>query len=291
LVPLGKKHMSGCLYVVATPIGNLGDMTRRAVDVLAEVDTIAAEDTRRTAALLAALKLRRPRILSLRDDNEERAAHQVLRILERGGDVALVAESGPPLISDPGFKLVRLCWAQGVRLIPVPGASAVIAALSVCPLPLDRYRFSGFLPAPLAARQRALESACESAQAVVFFEAPHRMASTLEIIAKLAPKRRLMVAREMTKKFESFLVGTAAQVLEELKSRDALRGEFVCVLARSNAAKPRSLDTGRLLAALARELPPARAAKVMAEVCGGTKAEYYDQVIKAADTLTGGGFD
>ncbi len=278
--------MPGCLYVVATPIGNLGDVTRRAVNVLATVETIASEDTRRTRSLLAHLNVRRPRLVSLRDDNEPRAAQRVLGRLEAGEKVALVSDAGTPLISDPGFRLVSLCRERGIQVSPVPGPSAVTAALSVCPLPLDGYRFVGFLGAGPSARERQLEAICESGQAAVFFEAPHRMASTLAIIARLAPERMLMVAREMTKKFETFLTGTAAMVLTELELRDSLRGEFVCVLKGAARQSGRELDEQRLLRALARELPPARAAKVMAEVCGGTKSDYYDRILATAEPVS-----
>ena len=267
---------------MATPIGNLGDVTRRAVNVLNEVETIASEDTRRTAGLLAHLNVRRPRLISLRDDNEQRATGQVLRVLEEGTDVALVSDAGTPLVSDPGFRLVRSCWAQGVAVVPIPGVSAVTAALSVCPLPLDGYRFVGFLPAPAGARERALRAICTAPHAVLFFEAPHRMQSTLQIIDRLAPDRSLMVAREMTKQFESFYLGTAALVLGRLHEQDALRGEFVCILAAADTEHAHGLDEARLLDCLARELPPARAARVMAELCGGSRSDYYQHIVAAA---------
>ena len=217
--------------------------------------------------------------MSLRDDNEARASAQALRILEGGQDVALVCDAGTPLISDPGFPLVRLCWERGVPVSPVPGPSALTAALSVCPLPVDGYWFVGFLSAGAAARGRQLESICGSGQATVFFEAPHRIAATLETIGSLAPERRLMAARELTKKFETILVGTARQILGELQCKDALRGEFVCVLAGAAARDAPQPDEQRLLRSLVRELPPARAAKVMAEACGGSKAEYYERIL------------
>ncbi len=266
---------------MATPIGNLGDVTRRAVNVLNEVETIASEDTRRTAALLAHLNVRRPRLISLRDDNEQRAAQRVLRVLEEGTDVALVSDAGTPLVSDPGFRLVRSCWAHGVAVVPIPGASSVTAALSVCPLPLDGYRFVGFLPAPVGARERALQTICAAGQAVLFFEAPHRMQSTLQIIGRVAPVRRLMVGREMTKQFESFYLGTAVEVLGRLHEQNALRGEFVCILAAADVHGAGGVDEARLLDCLARELPPARAAKVMAELCGGSKSDYYRHIVAA----------
>lgn len=272
---------------MATPIGNLGDVTRRAVNVLETVETIASEDTRRTSALLAHLNVRRPRLISMRDDNESRAAERVLERLEGGETVALVSDAGTPLISDPGFRLVSLCRERGIPVSPVPGASAVTAALSVCPLPLDGYRFVGFLDAGRAARERQLEAICASGQATLFFEAPHRVASTLEIVDRLAPERPLMVAREMTKKFESYLTGTAATVLSELERQGSLRGEFVCVLGGAARRGGREPDEQRLLKALARELPPARAARLMAEVCGGTKSDYYDRVLAALEPVSG----
>ena len=264
---------------MATPIGNLGDVTRRAVGVLAEVETIASEDTRRTAALLTHLDIRRPKLIALHDANETKAAQRVLRYLEAGERVALVSDAGTPLVSDPGYRLVGLCRARGIPVTPVPGVSAVTAALSVCPLPLNSYRFVGFLEAASAARRRRLESLCASGEATVFFEAPHRIASTLRIIGDLAPKRMLMVAREITKKFESFLVGTAQEVLDELRATEALRGEFVCVLAGDAEQRGNRLDERRLLQVLAAELPPARAAKVMVEICGGKKSDYYEQIL------------
>ncbi len=274
---------------MATPIGNLGDVTRRAVNVLAEVRTIASEDTRRTAALLAHLNIRRPRLVSLRDDNEARAATRVLGILEGGEDVALVSDAGTPLVADPGFRLVRLCWARGVPVTPVPGPSSITAALSVCPLPLDGYQFVGFLPAGVSSRERRLESICGSGQATLFFEAPHRVEATLEIISRLAAERMIMVGRELTKRFETLLMGTAAEVLEELRSTDSLRGEFVCVLAGTARPAARQLDEQRLLEVLARELPPARAARAMAEVCGGSRSDYYDRMLAASQPLSGTG--
>ena len=273
--------MPGCLYVVATPIGNLGDVTCRAVNVLATVATIASEDTRRTAALLAHLDVRRPRMVSMRDGNETAAAERVLARLEAGEEVALVADAGTPLVSDPGFRIVSLCRERGIPVSPVPGASAVTAALSVCPLPLDGYRFVGFLEARGPARERQLAAICDTGQATLFFEAPHRIASTLRMLDRLAPDRRLMAAREMTKKFESFVTGTAAAVLNELENGEALRGEFVCILEAAAARPGRAVDEQRLLRALARELPPAGAARVLAEVCGGTKSDYYKRVLAA----------
>lgn len=270
--------MAGCLHVVATPIGNLEDISCRAVKVLAEVETIAAEDTRRSAALLRHLGLPTGKLLALHDHNELAATQRLLERLRTGQAVALVTDAGHPLIADPGFALVRRCWEQGVQVIPVPGASAVTTLLSVCPLPADQVRFIGFPPAKAAARERLLRQLCRSSAAALFLEAPHRIEGTLRAIAGLAPQRRLFVGREMTKQYESYYCGCAATVLDELRSGNALKGEFSCLLESCpDASAQQAPDAHRLLQALAEELPPARAARVMAQVFGGKRADYYDQ--------------
>ena len=270
--------MAGCLHVVATPIGNLDDITCRAAKVLAEVETIAAEDTRRTGALLRHLGLPTRKLLSLHDHNEAAATQRLLDRLCAGQTAALVADAGLPLIADPGFELVRRCWEQGVKVVPVPGASTVTALLSVCPLPADQVRFIGFPPSKAAARERLLRQLCRSSAATLFLEAPHRMEGTLRAVAGLAPQRRLFVGREMTKQYESYYCGCAAAVLDELRSGNAVKGEFTCLLESCpDAPAQRVPDADRLLKALADELPPARAARVMAQVFGGKRADYYDQ--------------
>lgn len=270
--------MAGCLHVVATPIGNLDDITCRAAKVLAEVETIAAEDTRRTGALLRHLGLPVGKLLSLHDHNEAAATQRLLERLVAGQTAALVTDAGLPLIADPGFELVRRCWEQGVKVIPVPGASAVTTLLSVCPLPADQVRFIGFPPSKAAARERLLRQLCRSSAATLFLEAPHRMEGTLTAIAGLAPQRRLFVGREMTKQYESYYCGCAAAVLDELRAGNALRGEFSCLLESCpDASAQPAPDAQRLLQALAQELPPARTARVMAQIFGGKRADYYDQ--------------
>lgn len=270
--------MAGCLHVVATPIGNLDDITCRAAKVLAEVETIAAEDTRRTGALLRHLGLPVGKLLSLHDHNEAAATQRLLERLVAGQTAALVTDAGLPLIADPGFELVRCCWEQGVKVIPVPGASAVTTLLSVCPLPADQVRFIGFPPSKAAARERLLRQLCRSSAATLFLEAPHRMEGTLTAIAGLAPQRRLFVGREMTKQYESYYCGCAAAVLDELRAGNGLKGEFSCLLESCpDASAQPAPDAQRLLQALAQELPPARTARVLAQIFGGKRADYYDQ--------------
>ncbi|MCY3793808.1 MAG: 16S rRNA (cytidine(1402)-2'-O)-methyltransferase [Gammaproteobacteria bacterium] len=268
--------MPGTLHVVATPIGNLEDITRRAAQVLAEVGTIAAEDTRRTGILLRHLGVSGANVIALHDHNEAVVTERLIGQLKAGEDVALVSDAGVPLIADPGFPLIQRCWSERLPVVPIPGASALTALLSVCPIPASQPRFVGFLPAKAQARQNALEDACRRSSATLFLEAPHRVRETLGAIAALAPERSLFVGREMTKRFESYYCGCAGELAAELEAQDALRGEFTLLLSSLDAAPTEeSLDEQRLLAALAEELPPAKVARVMTRMFGGLRADHY----------------
>jgi 16S rRNA (cytidine1402-2'-O)-methyltransferase len=266
--------MPGVLYVVATPIGNLEDMTRRGADVLRSVAMIAAEDTRRTRVLLDAIGAVGAQLLALHTHNESVAVGRVVARLREGVDVALVSDAGTPLLSDPGFELVRACWQAGIAVVPVPGASAIMAILSVCPLPVGRFTFEGFLPSRAGARRERLQALVATADAVVFFEAPHRMAECLADLATLVPDRQIMIGREMTKLHEQYLCGRPAELLAQLQEAGQLRGEFAVVLsgAGADAVAP---DVRRTMAVLTRELPPAQAARLGAELLGVGKRELY----------------
>ncbi len=274
--------MPGTLHVVATPIGNLEDITRRAAQVLAEVGTIAAEDTRRARILLRHLGLPGGNLLVFHDHNETQATERLIARLKVNEDVALVSDAGVPLIADPGFRLIGRCWAESIPVVPVPGASALTALLSVCPIPASQARFVGFLPAKPQARQAVLEEACRLPSATLFLEAPHRIRETLQAIAGLAPARPLFVGREMTKRFESYYCGCADELAAQLKAGEALRGEFTLLLGSSDAA-PGSYadDEQRLFAALVDELPPAKVARVMTRMFGGERAAHYDRARRA----------
>jgi len=282
--------MPGVLYVVATPIGNLEDMTRRGADVLRSVAMIAAEDTRRTRVLLEAIGHVGAQLIALHTHNESAALGRVLARLQEGGDVALVSDAGTPLLSDPGFELVRACWAAGVAVIPVPGASSIMAILSVCPLPVGRFRFEGFLPARPVQRRERLHELAAGADAVVFFEAPHRMAECLADLATVVPDRVIMIGREMTKLHEQYVCGTPAELLTRLREAAQLRGEFAVVLPGSGAAAVPP-DVRRTMAVLARELPPAQAARLGAELLGVGKRELYALAMELRGSLAmpGGG--
>ena len=267
--------MAGVLYVVATPIGNLEDFSRRGASILGSVATIAAEDTRRTRVLLEAIGVTGVPLVALHTHNEAAVSADLVARLRAGDDVALVSDAGTPLVSDPGFELVRACWQAGLDVRPVPGASAVAAVLSVCPLPAGRYLFEGFRPARAGQRRERLRELVALDAAVVFFEAPHRIADTLDDLATLAPGRRVMVGREMTKVHEQYLCGPAADVRSALAEGGQLRGEFVCVLERGQEVRTPA-EVRRTMEILARELSPAQAARLGAALLDRNKRELYD---------------
>jgi 16S rRNA (cytidine1402-2'-O)-methyltransferase len=267
------------LYVVATPIGNLEDLSPRAARLLGEVALIAAEDTRHTGRLLRHLGLSVP-LLSLHEHNEAARVEQLDARLVAGQSIALVSDAGTPLISDPGFVLVRELRARGRRIVPVPGACALVAALSAAGLPTDRFTFQGFLPAKGSGRRARLEALAAREETLVFYESPHRIRDTLADLAAVVGERRLVLARELTKAFETFLDGPADELLARMEADpDQARGEFVVMVA---GAAPRveegvSVVEGEaLLAALLAEgVGVKQAAAVAARVLGGTKKVWY----------------
>ena len=231
----GKKHegnpMSGTLYIVATPIGNLDDISRRALATLQAADIIACEDTRHSRRLLDAYGIDRP-LLALHQHNERGAAQALLQRLQEGANVALVSDAGTPLVSDPGALLTRLAHEAGIRVCPIPGASSVIAALSASGLPADRFQFAGFIPAKAGERQRFFTEFATATQTTIFFETPHRIAESLAAMAEIFDgERRLVVARELTKQFEQVAPLTVASAPAWLAEDDnRQRGEFVLLL-------------------------------------------------------------
>ncbi len=219
---------TGTLYLVSTPIGNLEDITLRALRVLKEVELIAAEDTRRTRRLLRHYQISRP-LISYHDHNKEARSPSLLEKLNSGESLALVSDAGTPGISDPAFYLVRLAIQHGVPVVPVPGPSALISALIVSGLPPDRFAFEGFLPAKSGRRRRKLKALAGEERTILFFESPYRLKRTLEDILEIMGDRRATVARELTKKFEEVTRGTVTQLLEHYGEKKP-RGEVVIVL-------------------------------------------------------------
>ncbi len=269
---------SGALYVVATPIGNLEDISARALRVLREVDCIAAEDTRHTGRLLRHFDIDKP-LFSLHEHNERGRLEQIVARLRKGQSVALVSDAGTPLISDPGFPLVRELRRQGLPVIPIPGPSSLLAALSVAGLPTDRFVFEGFLPAKTAARRERLRALAREERTLVFFEASHRIAETLaDLAAEFGGERPAVIARELTKRFEEIQgapIGDLVMWLEVDVNRQ--RGEFVLVVQGAAAASEADTPENRcLLAALLSELPVSRAVVVAAKLTGLRKKPLYD---------------
>jgi 16S rRNA (cytidine1402-2'-O)-methyltransferase len=273
-----QQAEAGKLWVVATPIGNLEDCSPRAQNVLREATLIACEDTRHSAALLAHFGIG-TRTLALHEHNERQASDEIVRRMHEGAQIALICDAGTPLISDPGFRLVRAAREAGVAIGVVPGPCAAIAALSVAGLPSDRFVFEGFLPAKSAARRARLQALRAETRTLIFYESSHRVAESLvDMALVLGATRDAVLARELTKLFETVLDGT----LEALVARVAAdanqqRGEFVLLVAgASDDADALQLVEGRRVFELLRsELPPSRAAKLAAEITGASRKALY----------------
>ena len=275
--------MSGVLFVVATPIGNLEDVSQRALATLAAADIIACEDTRHSRRLLDACGIDRP-LLPLHQHNERSAAQALLQRLQEGANVALVSDAGTPLVSDPGALLTRLAHEAGIRICPVPGASSVMAALSASGLPADRFQFAGFIPAKAGERQRFFAEFTAATQTTIFFETPHRIAESLAAMAEIFDgARRLVVARELTKQFEQIAmltVATAPAWLAEDDNRQ--RGEFVLLLG---AAVGQTTADWQPLADDLRDagLSAKTTAALVAKHTGANKKAVYQYLLDRAD--------
>ena len=269
--------MPGTLYVVATPIGNLADLTPRAREVLASVALIAAEDTRHTRQLLQSCGIGTA-LTSLHEHNEAHKSAELVARLARGESIALVSDAGTPLVSDPGFDLVAAARREGIAVVAIPGACAAIAALSIAGLPTDRFTFEGFLPAKTAARSERLERLAREERTLIFYEAPHRLAEVLRDMARIfGAERRASISRELTKRFETTYSGTLAELHEAAeRDSDMTRGELVIVVSgapSTNAAT--EIDSDKLLRVLREELPPSQAAKIAARITGRKRSELY----------------
>jgi 16S rRNA (cytidine1402-2'-O)-methyltransferase len=239
----GSLGPGSALYLVATPIGNLEDITLRALRVLKEVDVIACEDTRQTQKLLSHYGIE-TRTVSYHEHNEMTKAAELVVDLESGAKIALVTDAGMPGISDPGFRLIALAIRHHVPVVPIPGASAFLAALVASGLPTDSFRFSGFLPAKSGQRRKLFESVRESPRTQVFYEAPHRVLETLaDVVEILGSERHVVVAREVTKIHEEFLRGRAVEVLEQLKARGDVKGEITLLIAKAEGSELRAASS------------------------------------------------
>ncbi|MEO6172835.1 MAG: 16S rRNA (cytidine(1402)-2'-O)-methyltransferase, partial [Arenimonas sp.] len=261
---------SGTLYVVATPIGNLSDLSARAREVLSEVSAICAEDTRHTKSLLQAFSIDKP-LIALHEHNEADIAWKLVERLKSGDSLALVSDAGTPLVSDPGYRLVREVRAAGFAVSPIPGACAAIAALSVAGIPSDRFCFEGFLPAKSSGRRERLQNLARESRTLVFYESSHRIEESLvDFVAIFGTDREAVIARELTKLFETVLGDTLGSLLEKVQADENQRkGEFVIIVRGCEDDTGVALAEGqRLYAKLVEHMKPSQAAKLAAELSG-----------------------
>jgi 16S rRNA (cytidine1402-2'-O)-methyltransferase len=284
LAPESKRMIEqkkpGRLYVVATPIGNLEDITYRAVRVLKEADLIACEDTRHTAKLLHHYGIDKPTV-SYHEHNEAARAEELVVKLEQGLNIAQVSDAGMPGISDPGYRVIKLAIERGVQVVPIPGASALVAALAASGLPTDSFQFLGFLPARSGERRTLLESVRDAQQTTVVYEAPHRIAETMkDIVDLLGAERPVVLARELTKVHEEFIRGSAAEVLRRVQEHE-LKGEMTLLIGKSSSAK---VATDKPLAFRLKEIMQVQkldekaALKMLAKETGLSRSEAYREV-------------
>ena len=267
--------MSGILYLVATPIGNLEDITYRAVRILSEVAAIACEDTRQSHKLLEHLGLRKP-MISCHEHNERSRAEEIVAKLLYGENIAFISDAGSPLISDPGYRLVEAALEQGIAVVPIPGPSALITALMGSGLATDAFYFGGFLPAKTNQRRKTLESLAELDATLIFYESPHRILESLTDVAEVLGERRTAVARELTKIYEEFLRGTPAEIRATLANRPSVKGEITLLIAKADAQAEDTIPIPEAVAELvAAGVPRMDAMKAVARRRGISKRDVY----------------
>jgi 16S rRNA (cytidine1402-2'-O)-methyltransferase len=282
----------GCLYVVATPIGNLEDITLRALRILKEVDAIACEDTRQTVKLLSHFEIQK-RMISYHEHNEITRAPEIVIDLEQGAKVALVTDAGTPAISDPGHRLVSLCVRHGIKVVPVPGPSAFVAALAASGMPVEEFAFIGFLPARQSARRKALRALALETRTLALYEAPHRLSDTLEDALEILGNRPAVVAREITKMYEEFLRGHLEDIASAVRKKP-VRGEITLLIGASDGQTPHAENAARAAAteplshrvdAIMKENGVDRKAalKQAARERGITRREAYKQLLVTRD--------
>lgn len=273
----------GTLYVVATPIGNLGDMTARAIETLTAVDLIAAEDTRHSAKLLRHFGIH-TEMLALHEHNERDQVSRLLETLRQGKSIALISDAGTPLISDPGYPLVHAAHAADIRVVPIPGPSAVVAALSASGLPSDRFVFEGFLPPRSQARRVVLERLRAESRTTIFYEAPHRIMECLQDMTDVfGAEREATIARELTKHFETVRSGMLAELLAWMQRHDEQQqGEFVVLVhgaVRAEETTDESVEAERVLGILMQELPMSQAAELASRITDVPKNRLYKRAL------------
>jgi 16S rRNA (cytidine1402-2'-O)-methyltransferase len=275
------SNRTGVLTIVATPIGNLNDMVPRAVQTLQSVSLIACEDTRHSKKLLNHFSIDKP-CVAYHDHGDRHITEKLLLRLEKGEDIALISDAGTPLISDPGYRLVAEARSRGITVVPVPGACAAIAALSVSGLPTDSFYFGGFLPAKTGQRKTALNDLKAATETLVFYEAPHRIVETIVDMAEIfGRQRQAFMAREISKTFETFLQGSLDELQQQIYlDTNQQRGEIVLVVAGEDEKSANtSVDSEKVLRLLLKELPASKAASLTAKICGVDKKAMYQAAL------------
>lgn len=279
----GEQQLQGSLYIVATPIGNLTDITQRAITVLSEVDYIAAEDTRHSARLLQHLNINKS-LYAYHDHSDQKQVTKLCGDLVAGQSIALISDAGTPLISDPGYALVKAARQQGIPVIPIPGPCALIAGLSIAGLPTDRFTFEGFLPAKQQARQSRLHVLSAEARTMVFYESTHRIVDSLTDMANIFGAERIMtITRELTKSYETVLSGEIAELIECLQhDNQQQRGEFVLIVSGVQKQTPTTIDcaAAETMQILLGELPTKQAAAIGAKLTGIKKRDLYQWAVE-----------
>lgn len=278
--------MQNALYIVATPIGNLADITKRAVDILQAVDKIAAEDTRHSKQLLAHLGINTS-LIALHEHNERQQTANLLAEIKQGAAIALISDAGTPLISDPGYYLVREAHVQGIKVVPIPGPSAVICALSASGLPTDRFCFEGFLPAKAQARINALQNLVVEQRTIVFYESPHRVLDSVQAMCDIfGPQRNITMARELTKQFETIFAGDLAQLVNFIQQdSNQQRGEIVLMLGGCEVAENKfdlTPAVEKILVTLLSELSVKQAVSLAVQITGVQKKILYARAVELA---------
>ncbi len=277
-VPPASHGTAGTLYLVATPIGNLEDITLRALRILKESGLIACEDTRQTRKLLNHYGIAKP-VVSYHEHNEAERSIELVAELQRGRTVALVSDAGTPLVSDPGYRLVQRAIEHGIRVEAIPGACALLTALAASGLPTDNFHFGGFLPAKTGQRRKALEALAAEPATLIFYEAPHRIVETLEMIREVMGDRPVVVARELTKMHEEFLRGTAGEIRAALAERESIRGEITLLIGRTAAVTKSDTPLDEAVASeIAHGIGRMEAIKTVARQRGLSKSQVYREL-------------
>lgn len=276
--------MEGVLYIVATPIGNLGDISERAIEILKQVDLIAAEDTRHSKTLLERFAIK-TKMTAYHEHNEEKVSQQLIQQLKEGQSTALISDAGTPLINDPGYRLVAAAHDHDIQVVPIPGPSAIITALSASGLPTNKFIFEGYLPAKSEARKTGLNELKDELRTLVFYEAPHRIVDSVKIMQEIfGAERRATIARELTKQFEQIVRDNLSAINEKIESGEIkVKGEFVVIIEGTEKTSVTVQEVLRINQILAEKLSPKDAAGLAAKITGRKKNEIYQLALNAVD--------